>query len=169
MIRLAQQEDAQRLLEIQYDVLKEQHYLKTTVNEFFQTIEGLKSWIRLKLENKREMILVAEEDGNVVGWLVLQSQNRERLAHIGIINIMVEKVYRCRGIGTALLGESLLWAEQNPFIEKVSGSVLSTNDGAIALYKKLGFSEEGHKIDEVKINHIYIDEILLYKMTRKLN
>ena len=169
MIRLAQQEDAERLLEIQQDILKEQRYLITTIHEFYQTVEGLKSWIRLKLENKREMILVAEEDGSVVGWLVLQSQNRERLAHIGIVSMMVEKVYRCRGIGTALLGELLLWAEENPFIEKVSGSALSTNNGAIALYKKLGFSEEGQKIDEVKIDHIYIDEILLYKITRKFN
>ncbi len=169
MIRLAQQDDAERLLEIQQGVLKEQQHLITTIHEFFQTIEGLKAWIRLKLENKRETILVAEVDGNVVGWLVLQSQNRERLAHIGIISMMVEKEYRCRGIGEELLGALLLWAEENPFIEKVSGSVLSTNNGAIALYKKIGFSEEGRKVDEVKIHNTYIDEILLYKITRKFN
>ena len=169
MIRLAQQEDAERLLEIYQNLLKEQQYLITTVNEFFQTVEGLKVWIRLKLENKRETILVAEEEGNVVGWLVLQSQNRERLAHIGIISMMVERAYRCRGIGTALLGSLLLWAEENPFIEKVSGSILSTNNSAITLYNKLGFSIEGQKIDEVKIDNTYIDEILLYKITRKFN
>ena len=169
MIRLAQQEDAQRLLEIQQDVLKEQQYLITTVHEFFQTAEGLKTWIRLKLENKRETILVAEEDGNVVGWLVLQSQNRERLAHVGIMGMMVEKAYRCRGIGGKLLATLLLWAEDNPFIEKVSTSVLSTNNAAIALYKKLGFSEEGRKVDEIKIHNTYIDEILLYKITKKFN
>ena len=169
MIRLARQEDAERLLEIQHSVLKEQQYLITTVNEFFQTVEGLEAWIRLKLANKRETILVAEEDGNVVGWLVLQSQNRERLAHIGIISMMVEKAYRFRGIGGALLGALLLWAEENPFIEKVSGSVLSTNNGAIALYKKMDFIEEGRKVDEVKIHNTYIDEILLYKITRKFN
>ena len=73
------------------------------------------------------------------------------------------------GIGTALLGALLVWAEENPFIEKVSGSVLSTNKGAIALYKKIGFSEEGRKVDEVKIHNTYIDEILLYKITRKFN
>ena len=103
MIRLAQQDDAERLLEIQQGVLKEQQHLITTIHEFFQTIEGLKAWICLKLENKRETILVAEVDGNVVGWLVLQSQNRERLAHIGIISMMVEKEYRCRGIGEAVI------------------------------------------------------------------
>ena len=83
--------------------------------------------------------------------------------------MMVEKEYRCRGIGEELLGALLLWAEENPFIEKVSGSVLSTNNGAIALYKKMGFSEEGRKVDEVKIHNTYIDEILLYKITKKFN
>jgi len=169
MIRLAQQDDAQRLLEIQQGVLKEQHYLITTIHEFFQTVEGLRTWIRLKLENERETILVAEEDGNLVGWLILQSQNRERLAHVGILSMMVEKAYRCRGVGESLLATLLLWAEDNPFIEKVSTSLLSTNNGALALYKKLGFSEEGRKVDEVKFDNTYIDEILLYKITRKFN
>ena len=83
--------------------------------------------------------------------------------------MMVEKAYRCRGIGEELLGALLLWAEENPFIEKVSGSVLSKNNGANALYKKMGFSEEGRKVDEVKIHNTYIDEILLYKITKKFN
>lgn len=169
MIRLAQQEDAQRLLEIQQSVLNEQHYLITTIHEFFQTVEVLQAWIRLKLEDKRETILVAEEDGQVVGWLALQSQNRERLAHIGIMSMMVEKAYRYRGIGRELVGSLLLWAEDNPLIEKVSASVLSTNTGALSLYKNVGFIEEGRKVDEVKIHNTYIDEILLYKITRKYN
>ena len=169
MIRLAQQADAERLLEIQQDVLQERLYLITAAHEFFQTIEGIQLWIRLKLENKRETILVAEEEGAVVGWLALQTQNRERLAHIGIISMMVEKAYRCKGIAEELLVALLLWAEDNPFIEKVSGSVLSKNDCGIALYKKTGFTEEGRKIDEVKMHDTYMDEILLYKVTRKFH
>ena len=35
MIRLAQQDDAERLLEIQQGVLKEQQHLITTIHEFF--------------------------------------------------------------------------------------------------------------------------------------
>ena len=56
------------------------------------------------------------------------------------------------------------WAEKNPLIEKVSLGVLSTNYRAIALYKSMGFVEEGRKIKEIKINeNEYVDDILMYK------
>lgn len=44
---------------------------------------------------------------------------------------------------------------------KISLEVLSTNQRAINLYKKLGFIEEGRKRDEVLKGDIYIDSILM--------
>jgi len=64
-----------------------------------------------------------------------------------------------------LLEKLLKWAELNPYIEKISLGVFSTNESAIALYKKMGFVEEGRKINEIKLNDKqYIDDVLMYKM-----
>lgn len=56
------------------------------------------------------------------------------------------------------------WAAQHPLIEKVCLGVFSTNHRVIALYKSMGFAEEGRKIKEFKLNDTeYIDDILMYK------
>ena len=65
------------------------------------------------------------------------------------------------GIGKLLITELLNWAEQNSSIEKISLGVLSTNHRAIALYKSMGFIEEGRKIKEIKFSEdSYADDIL---------
>ncbi|AJD90245.1 hypothetical protein JMA_09280 [Jeotgalibacillus malaysiensis] len=163
-IRLAEQKDAENMLEIQRAVLSEEQYLLSTLEEFKQTIGGQKAWIQSKIDNEREIILVAEIEKVVVGWLVFQSSNRKRLSHTGSLGMMIDSTFRGKGIGKALLQELLNWAEHNPYIEKVSLGVLSTNINAISLYKKMGFIEEGRKVGEIKLNDKeYIDDILMYK------
>ncbi|KFN04274.1 acetyltransferase domain protein [Bacillus clarus] len=109
-------------------------------------------------------MIVAEVNGEAVGWIMLLSQNRMRLSHIGSISIMIKKGYRGIGIGKLLLGKLLAWAEKNPLLEKVCLGVFSTNVKAITLYKKMGFIEVVRKIKECKLSeHEYVDDILTYK------
>jgi len=164
-IRAATEEDAENMLAIQSEVLAEVDYLITTLEEFQQTIDEQRKWIQAKLENERELILIAQYQEKIVGWLVFQSPNRKRLAHTGSFGMMILKEYRGLGIGKRLLEKLLKWAELNPYIEKISLGVFSTNESAIALYKKMGFVEEGRKINEIKLNDKqYIDDVLMYKM-----
>lgn len=167
-IRTATQNDAKEMLDIQRAVLAERDFLMTTLEEFDQTIEGQQSWIQAKMNHERETILVAEVNERIVGWIVFQSSPRKRLAHTGSFGMMVHKDFRDQGIGKALLQELLRWAEQNRFIEKVCLGVFSTNEHAIALYKKLGFIEEGRKVNEVKLSdEAYVDDVLMYKNVKK--
>lgn len=69
-IRVAVEEDAATMLEIQKAVLAEGNYLITTIEEFQQTIDEQKQWIQVKLANKRETIFIAQYQGKIVGWLV---------------------------------------------------------------------------------------------------
>ncbi|MFJ7662615.1 GNAT family N-acetyltransferase [Lysinibacillus sp. NPDC097162] len=164
-IRVARLADAKKMLEIQQEVLAEELFLITTTEEYQQTIEGQQAWIKSKLANDHETILIAEHNDEVVGWLVFQSPNRKRLAHTGSFGMMVRKDYRGQGIGKRLIGELLTWAVANPVIEKVCLGVFSTNIGAIALYRKMGFIEEGRKIKEIKVrDNEYVDDVLMYKM-----
>ena len=78
--------------------------------------------------------------------------------------MMVDEDYRQQGIGSKLLKRLLKWARENPLIEKVSLSVFSINEPAVELYKKAGFTVEGRKVKEFKIDDDqYIDDILMYK------
>ena len=81
--------------------------------------------------------------------------------------MLISKNFRGLGIGTMLLKALLSWAEGNPYIEKVSLGVFSTNHRAISLYQKMGFKEEGRKINEFKFNDSeYVDDILMYKLVK---
>lgn len=165
IIRRANLEDAQSVLNIQFEVILEEQYLITASEEFHNSVEQQKGWLQKILDNDREIMLVAELNNEVVGWIVFQSPNRKRLAHSGSFGMMIQKEYRGFGIGKKLINELLNWAEKNPLIEKVSLGVFSTNHRAIALYKSMGFIEEGRKINEIKINDAeYADDILMYKM-----
>lgn len=101
----------------------------------------------------------------MIGWIVFQSHTRKRLSHTGSFGVMIDKEYRGLGMGKLLIRALLEWAEKNPLIEKVSLGVFSTNQRAIALYKSLGFVEEGRKVNEIRMNdNEYVDDVLMYKL-----
>ncbi|TVX78656.1 GNAT family N-acetyltransferase [Peribacillus simplex] len=165
MIRTGELEDAEAVLDVQNSVISEGEYFIALSEEFNKTPEQQRDWIRRLLENERETIFVAEINGEVIGWIGFQSENRKRMSHKGSFGMMIRKNYRGKGIGKELIKALLEWAEANPFIEKVSLGVFSTNQRAISLYKKMGFVEEGRKIKEFKMSESeYVDDIIMYKM-----
>ncbi|MBP0725365.1 GNAT family N-acetyltransferase [Bacillus sp. RG28] len=167
-IRTGTVEDAEAILDIENDVISEGEYFIAESDELEQTpIQKQRDWVQSNLENERETLIVAEMNGVVVGWIVFRSNNKKRLLHTGSITMLIRKNYRGLGIGTMLLEALLGWAEENPYIEKVSLGVFSTNHRAISLYKKMGFLEEGRKINEFKFNdNEYMDDILMYKLVK---
>ncbi|WP_425414716.1 N-acetyltransferase family protein [Peribacillus kribbensis] len=166
VIRTGKIEDAEVTLDIQKSVVCEREYLIAYPEEFNKTPSQQREWIQSILENENETIIVAEKDGEVIGWIVFEStQNRKRLSHTGSFGMLIRNNYRGMGIGKMLLQVLLEWAENNPLIEKVSLAVFSTNHRAISLYKKMGFIEEGRKINEFKFDdNEYVDDILMYKL-----
>ncbi|WP_312469833.1 GNAT family N-acetyltransferase [Neobacillus sp.] len=166
IVRTGKIEDAEVTLDIQRSVVCEGEYLIAYPEEFTKAPNQQREWIQCILENENETIIVAEKDGEVVGWIVFEStQNRKRMSHTGSIGMLIKNNYRGQGIGKMLLQVLLEWAEKNPLIEKVSLAVFSTNHRAISLYKKMGFIEEGRKINEFKFDdNEYVDDILMYKL-----
>ncbi|MDR4924686.1 GNAT family N-acetyltransferase [Peribacillus sp. YIM B13472] len=165
IIRTGELEDAEAVFDVQNSVISEGEYFITVSEEFNKTPEQQRDWIRRLLENERETIIAAEINGEVIGWIGFQSENRKRMSHKGSFGMMIRKDYRGKGIGEELIKALLEWAEANPFIEKVSLGVFSTNQRAISLYKKMGFVEEGRKIKEFKMSEReYVDDIIMYKM-----
>ncbi|MGN7400009.1 GNAT family N-acetyltransferase [Cytobacillus praedii] len=163
-LRTGKLADAEAVFEIQSEVFSENKYMVTVSEEFEESTEQLRNWIQSIVENEKETIIVAEIQGNVIGFVVFRSKNSKRLAHTGHFFIMIKKEYRDMGIGKLLITELLIWAEQNSSIEKISLGVLSTNPRAIALYKRMGFIEEGRKIKEIKFSEdSYADDILMSK------
>ena len=166
VIRKGKIEDAEATLNIQKSIVAEGQYIIAYPDEFTKTLSQQREWLQSILDNENETIFVAEKDGEVVGLIVFEgTKNRKRLSHTGSIGLLIRSEYRGLGIGKMLLQVLLEWAERNPLIEKVSLAVFSNNHKAIALYKKMGFIEEGRKINEFKFaDDEYVDDVLMYKM-----
>ena len=166
IIRTGKIEDAEATLNIHRSIICEGEYLIAYPDEFTRTLLQQREWIKHKLVNRNETIIIAEKDDEVVGFIVFEStQNRKRLSHTGCFGLLIQKDYRGLGIGKMLIQALLEWAEKNPLIEKVSLAVYSTNHRAISLYKRMGFIEEGRKIKEFKFaDNEYVDDILMYKL-----
>lgn len=88
------------------------------------------------------VMLVAEVDGEIVGGSSLQWIGHCGTGLLGL-GMWLDAPYRCRGLGTALLTESITWAKDNG-AHKITLEVWPHNDAALALYRRFGFEQEGY-------------------------
>ena len=84
----------------------------------------------------------------------------KKLRHTAILSIAVLKEHRRFGLGEKMMNSGIEWCRSRG-IEKLNLEVFSTNTGAIELYRKLGFREEGRKIRQFKIFDEYTDDVLM--------
>ena len=93
-----------------------------------------------ELNNKLALWLVAEEDGNVAGYIGSQTVMDET----DMMNVAVHPDYRRRGIAEKLI---LDLVEQLKAMESrcLTLEVRASNAPAIALYEKLGFVQIGRR------------------------
>ncbi len=86
----------------------------------------------------------------VAGDRVIGSINVEAGRHgFGEIGMAVSRVWRGRGVGSALMETAIAWARERG-IHKLVLSVFAHNSAAIALYRKYGFVEEGRRIKQYR-------------------
>jgi RimJ/RimL family protein N-acetyltransferase len=88
---------------------------------------------------------VAEVDGEIVGQLHVGRSHHG----YGEIGMMVAKDWRGQGVGTALMGAAIAWSRERG-LHKLSLDVFPHNEAAIALYRKLGFVEEGRRVKQYR-------------------
>lgn len=88
---------------------------------------------------------VYEEDGKVVGWVAAMPSS-SRCAYRGCLDnsIYIDSKYRGKGIGTALLTKLIEEAKKEGYWS-ILCTAFSINKASIALHKKCGFREIGHR------------------------
>ena len=95
---------------------------------------------------KRQSIyLVADDEGEIVGCLNLNSFSKERLKHNAELGISVKKDYWHKGIGSMLIKEAIEFAKKIN-IDSIYLTVRSDNERAKSLYTKFGFKKLVHFI-----------------------
>ena len=105
----------------------------------------------------------AREAPKMLGLLLFQRERLRRLRHGGNLGIAVLKSEQRRGIGTALMDVFLDWCTGQPGLRRVKLEVFDTNRVALRLYESLGFSYEGVRRAEVRVDDAWVDLILMAK------
>lgn len=166
-VRSAAPDDADALVAVMLGVLREAPFTVTTAAEFEATAANERKWIEDHAAKPGWLALVPVVGGDVVGCLSFENTERERQAHRGSFGISIAAPWRGRGIGHALIGALLEWATAHATIEKVSLAVIEGNVRAMALYRSLGFVEEGRRPKHVRYGpgH-YAGDVLMYRFVK---
>ncbi len=105
---------------------------------------------------------VAIKARRVVGECTFLRSTEPKRRHTAVCQVAVAARFRRQGIGRNILEYALKWAK-GAGIEKITLDVFATNAAAIALYRVLGFKEEGRRAGQVKIDGRPIDDVLMGK------
>jgi ribosomal protein S18 acetylase RimI-like enzyme len=129
-----------------------------------QTRKQEVDWLACALSNMekdRQVRVVAEVDGRMVGQCEI-ALGAGRKSHLGTLGISVKQGYRDVGIGQELMRE----AERHGGrlgVEKVLLEVFATNERAIHVYEKMGYSVVGCVPGAVKHKGEYVDALYMVK------
>ncbi|HEY7196866.1 MAG TPA: GNAT family N-acetyltransferase [Gaiellaceae bacterium] len=110
-------------------------------------------------------VLVAEEEGALVGRLSISRDPHPASRHVADVGLLVAKDYRRRGIGRALMLAAEEWG-RDIGLGKIELHVFPHNEAAIALYDSLGYEREGLRRRHYRRGADYVDAILMAKEIR---
>jgi len=162
IVRPGVQDDADQL------IMNANHFIENgegqvlIPGELNLSLEDEYRWIENHRNQPTNILLVAEQNGNLLGHIDFYGSPRKRLQHTGHFGMGVRKECHGLGVGRALLSRLIEWAQLNPVIEKINLQVIGNNSKAISLYRSLGFVEDGRKHREIKLEDgTYIDDVFI--------
>jgi len=109
---------------------------------------------QMNLKKRGLPCFFALSDDRVVGWADLSVSENPRLQHVGILGMGVIHEFRGRGLGSRLL-EQIIESAKSRGLEKLHLTVYDSNQPAIALYRKFGFSTCGLRRNARKLDGQY--------------
>lgn len=142
-IRQAIPEDAEELLQVLAKIGGETTYLIMDARGLALSVDQLQAQIAALYQAPNHLLLVAKVDNQLVGTASVKADESPRIAHIGEIGLSILKEYWGMGLGTLLMEELILWAQQSGVIRRLELTVQARNQRAVALYEKMGFQREG--------------------------
>ncbi len=158
-VRQATQQDAVKIIEVMKDA-EASGFMLYNPNERQLTSESLEKLISHINAAAKSSFFVAEENEEILGYLIVKGEHLSRTSHRAAIAIGVHSLSRGKGTGTKLFEYVINWAKQQQ-LHRLELTVIEHNHQAIHLYKKMGFKEEGIKRDSLWIDGQFVNEIYM--------
>lgn len=127
-----------------------------------RTPEERLQWLAAR--GPRHPVLVAEQDGTVVGWGSLNQFNpRKAYDFVADFSVYVQREWRGKGVGSALLHALTARAKQLGY-HKMVLSALPCNTAGTALYQKCGFRTVGIYKEQGLLDGKWVDTVIMEKI-----
>ena len=164
VLRNAELSYAEDLINYLKITTSETPFLIREPDEVGLTLEQEKNFIKSKLDDERELMLIATIDGRHIGNCSLMRIGPfRRYRHRCGLAIALYQEYCNAGIGRIML-ETVLEIARSCGYEQAELEVISGNESAITLYEKLGFVRYGTFPDSMKYSDgTYADAIWMMK------
>lgn len=163
-IRTATPDDAAAFLALRQHIDQETRYMMLEPGERQSTVEQERERLANNARADNKETFLAEDDGQLVGWLWANGGDYRRNHHMVHIVIGIREAYTGRGIGARLFEACEQWARAKN-LHRLELTVMTHNARGIALYKKMGFEIEGTAKHQMKVDGEYVD---LYTMAKLL-
>jgi L-amino acid N-acyltransferase YncA len=130
----------------------------------FETDPRAAADMAARIGDPRQPLLVAERDGEVVGWAsVARFRDRCVYAGVGEYTVYVARAARGGGVGRALL-EALVPAAEDAAYHKLVGQLFTSNAGSIALARSCGFREVGVHLRHGRLDGDWRDVLVVERL-----
>ncbi len=125
------------------------------------TDEEERDYLARVAASDNSLAIVATVGGELVGGLTFDGGQRARLRHMGEFGISVAQAYAGLGIGRAMIEYMIDWAERTGVVRKINLKVRVDNIGAIRLYERMGWVQEGRTTRDTIIDGQFNDCLLM--------
>lgn len=133
--------------------------------EKLKSDDNWKERLRNSLANTKYFFVFAEDNGTLIGMVGAHTEDLIKSGHNATLtSVYVKEDYRGQGIATKLIDALLEKIKKNPKITRLDLMVVTTQEPAIALYKKFGFEIVGTVHKEVCVDGVYYDDHIMEKL-----
>lgn len=143
LLRSGTETDGEAALELFNLTHAETDYLFSYPDESSMTAAEESAFLAEKTASKKEIEIVAIVDGKLIGTAGIEAVGTKyKVRHRAEFGIAIARAYWGLGLGKALTNACIACAKQAGY-KQLELDVVAENEGAIALYRKLGFVEYG--------------------------
>jgi len=112
--------------------------------------------------NDKNACYIAVTENKIIGYIIAVREKFIRTRHVATVVIGILEEYCNKGIGYLLFQEIINFASENN-VKRLELTVITENERAINLYKKLGFEIEGTRKNSTFKDGKYYDEFYMAK------
>jgi RimJ/RimL family protein N-acetyltransferase len=153
--------ESESIIEYLKKVMDETLFLRMYADEVNFTVAEEELFINSMNTQDNSHLLIAKDGYKIVAIGSIQGQQLKKFRHCGEFGVSVLKEYWGKGIGKELTNRLIDWAKENPVLKKINLHVNIENKVAIAIYRKIGFRQEGILSKDFYYNNRYVDTLIM--------